>query len=117
MFLGRALVFRGRIDEALAIYDAMDAQRHPVPHYRACASLNRVFRNEQRDPLPVVDIGDAFALIGERGRMVECDPPSLAHSATGSAGRTGVVVGILTPMGLLGGRRTCCIDRVTLPRL
>ena len=37
MFLGRALVFRGRIDEALAIYDAMDAQRHSVPQYRAYA--------------------------------------------------------------------------------
>jgi tetratricopeptide (TPR) repeat protein len=35
--LGRALVFRGRTDEALAIYDAMAAQQHPVPHYRAYA--------------------------------------------------------------------------------
>jgi tetratricopeptide (TPR) repeat protein len=37
MWLGRALVFRGRIDEALGIYDVMEAQRHPVPHYRAYA--------------------------------------------------------------------------------
>jgi len=37
MFLGRALVFRGRIDEALALYDTMDAEQHPVPHYRAQA--------------------------------------------------------------------------------
>jgi len=37
MFLARALVFRGRIDEALALYDTMAGQQHPGPHYRAQA--------------------------------------------------------------------------------
>src|SRR5678815_5785309 len=44
------------------------------PEWRGRRSLNRVFRNEQRDPLPVVHVRDARALIGKWGGMVETGP-------------------------------------------